>query len=289
MPFDANDIENMDTAEALEAIREALVAHPEGSPRDPDVLDLDQLRVVENVFQPRDLRYRTGDHEAHIDTLTKAIGKPDMPKYLDAITVWRSGDRWYVLDGHHRRLAYARAKVVKNIPIRVFKGTLEEALAQSVSLNSKNKLTMSLQDKTNTAWRLTACTDLSKSRIAADCGVGDRTVANMRTVRRTLIGMGKTTADLLELSWADAQREAKGEAKPEYDEDAATEKRATGYARGIARALRDRPHKDPEGFARALQMLDERLPTRLLETRAWADLVHDYREALEAEEELSDY
>jgi ParB-like chromosome segregation protein Spo0J len=289
LPFDAVDIEDLDTAEALEAIRKALTINHGKPPRDPEVLDLKALRIVESVFQPRDLRFREGDHEAHVDTLTKAVGKSEKPKYLDPITVWWGGDRWYILDGHHRRLAYERAKIKKGIPVRVFKGTLEEALAQSVSLNSKNKLAMSPQDKMNTAWRLTTCTDFSKSRIAEECGVAERSVANMRRVRRELDELGKSVDEMLALTWADAQREAKGEPRPEIDQDAATERRAQRYARSIARALKDRPHKDPEGFARALQLLDERLPIRLLETQAWSDIVSDYREALEAEEKFSDY
>lgn len=157
--FDADDVEDLDTADALEAVRNALEENPKGPSRVPDVLDLKDLRVLESIFQPRDLTFRAGDHEAHVDTLAKAIGKPEKPKYLDPITVWWGGDRWYVLDGHHRRLAYERAKIKKGIPVRAFEGTLEEALAQSVSLNSKNKLAMSPQDKMNTAWRLTTCTD----------------------------------------------------------------------------------------------------------------------------------
>lgn len=289
MPFDAADIEDLDTAEALEAIRQALAEKPEGPARDPDVLDLRELRTLESVFQPRDLRFREGDHEAHVGTLAKAIGKPEKPRYLEAITVWWGGDRWYILDGHHRRLAYERAKVAKSIPVRVFRGTLEGALAMSVSLNSKDKLAMSLQDKMNRAWMLTAYTDFSKSRIAEECGIGESSVANMRRVRHALVHLGRSASDMAGMTWADAQREAKGEEKPEIDQDAATERRAKGYAKSIARALKDRPHKDPEGFARALQMLDERLPTRLLETRAWADLVSDFHKTLETEEEFGDY
>jgi hypothetical protein len=287
--FDADDIEDLDTADALVAVRDVLAKHPKGSEGAPDVLDLEDLRALESVFQPRDMRFREGDQEAHIATLSKAIGKPEKPQYLDAITVWWGGDRWYILDGHHRRLAYARAEVEKGIPVRVFEGSLEEALAQSVSLNSKDKLTMSLQDKMNTAWRLTTCTDFSKSRIAVECGIAERSIANMRSVKRDLSALGKSADEMLGLTWAEAQLEARGEAKPEYDQDAATEKRARGYAKSIARVLKDRPHRDPEAFARALQMLDQRLPMRLLETGAWADVVSDYREALEAEEEVTDY
>jgi hypothetical protein len=106
---------------------------------------------------------------------------------------------------------------------------------------------------------------------------------------RALVDLGKSVEEMVAFTWADAQREAKGEPRPEIDQDAAMEKRAERFAQSLARALKDRPHKDPEAFARTLQMLDERLPMRLLETRAWAEVVSGYREALEAEEEFSDY
>lgn len=288
---EALDIDDFDTAEALAALGKALEVNPEPQ-EDPDVLSLEQLRTVESVFQPRGLSYREGEHEAHVDVLAKAIGKPDKPKYLEAITVWWGGTAWYILDGHHRRLAYERANVVSDIPVRVFKGSLDDALKESVSLNSKNKMPMSLQDKMNAAWKLTAQAGeskskvaLSKSEVALACSIGESSVANMRRTKSALAALGTTTEQMLEMNWAEAQRVAKGEAKPQIDHDAETERRARGYVKSIAKALKDRPHKDPEGFAMALRMLDERLPVRLLETEAWADVRSSY---LLGQEEFGD-
>lgn len=282
------DIDDLDTGEALEALQNALGVDPM-SPQDPKTLSLTELRTVESVFQPRNLDYREGEHEAHIDTLAKAIGKLEKPRYLEPITVWWGGGGWYILDGHHRRLAYKRAGVVRNIPVRVFTGSVEQALAKSVSLNSKNKMPMSLQDKMNAAWRLTARTSYSKSQIALECAVAEGSVANMRRVKRALSAQGTTAAQMLEMNWAEAQLTARGQEKPEVDHGAETERRARGYVKSIARALKDRPYKDPEGFALALLMLDERLPARLLETEAWANVLADFREGLEAEEQFDDY
>lgn len=272
---EALNIDDFDTAEALAALSKALEANPEPQ-EEPDVLSLEQLRTVESVFQPRGLSYREGEHEAHVDVLAKAIGKPDKPRYLEAITVWWGGTAWYILDGHHRRLAYERATVVSNIPVRVFKGSLDDALKESVSLNSKNKMPMSLQDKMNAAWKLTAQTETPKSKVALACSIAESSVANMRRTKSALAALGTTTEQMLEMNWAEAQRVAKGEEKPQIDHDAETERRARGYVKSIAKALKDRPHKDPEGFAMALLMLDERLPVRLLETEAWADVRSSY-------------
>ncbi|TPN59641.1 hypothetical protein FJ981_04535 [Mesorhizobium sp. B1-1-4] len=281
----ASDIDDLDTAEAMEAIGKALAINPGAPQGEPETLELDQLRTVESVFQPRDLTFREGEHEAHVDVLAKAIGRPEKPNYLEAITVWWGGSGWYILDGHHRRLAYKRAKVVRDIPVRVFRGDLAQALAKAVSLNSKNKMPMSLQDKTNAAWKLTARTDYSKSQVALECSVAESSVANMRRVKRQLTKQAVTADQMLGMSWAEAQRVARGEDRPEIDHDTATERRAQGYVKSLARALKDRPHKDPEGFARALLLLDARLPGRLLETEAWADVRLSY---LQDQEELSD-
>ncbi|RWX58326.1 hypothetical protein EN780_37025 [Mesorhizobium sp. M4B.F.Ca.ET.089.01.1.1] len=148
---------------------------------------------------------------------------------------------------------------------------------------------MSLQDKMNAAWRLTARTDYSKSRIALECSVAEGSVANMRRVKRELAAQGRTADQLLEMNWAEAQLTAKGEEKPQVDHDAETERRARGYVKSIARALKDRPHRDPEGFAMALLMLDERLPGRLLETEAWADVRVGYIQNQEKLFEDGDY
>ncbi|PBB41312.1 hypothetical protein CK222_22340 [Mesorhizobium sp. WSM3866] len=269
----------------MEAIGKALGTNPTAPQGEPKTLDLDQLRTIETVFQPRDLTFREGEHEAHVEVLAKAIGRREKPNYLEPITVWWGGSGWYILDGHHRRLAYARAKVVKNIPVRVFKGGLEEALGESVALNSKNKMAMSLQDKTNAAWRLTARTDYSKSQIARECSVAESSVANMRRIKRELTKQGVAADQMLAMNWGEAQRVARGEERPEINQDSATERRARGYAKSLARALKDRPHKDPEGFAKALLMLDERLPGRLLETEAWTDVRLTY---LQDQEDLAE-
>lgn len=285
----ADEIEDLGPGDGLKRIRDALSQNPVGPSKQPLVLGLSELHTLESVFQPRDLSVREGEHAAHVSTLAKAIGNPKNPNYLEAITIWWGGDRWYILDGHHRRMAYAKAGVLAMIPVRVFEGTLADAFAHSVSLNSKDKLPMSVRDKTNMAWRLTAYTDLSKSRVALECGIGESTVANMRRAKGQLRALGISAANMLDMSWRDAQAEAKGEQSSEIDRDAAIEKRARGYARSIAKTLKDRPHKDPEGFARALQMLDERLPARLLESEAWEDDLAEYFEAHQRDEADADY
>lgn len=288
-----SDIDDLDPAAALEVIRKAVSANHGAPLGDPSALDLEDLRTMLSVFQPRDLSFREGEDEAHLRVLTKAVGNPEKPMYLEAITVWWGGDRWYILDGHHRKLAYRRAGVSKSIPVRVFKGTLDEAMAEAVSLNSKDKMPMRLSEKMNKAWQLAVCTGLTKGQIVAACSVADGSVATMRRTKRDLVALGSTVPQMLEMTWDEARLEAQGRAKPPVDLETALERRARGYAKSLAQAVGNRPHKDPEAFALALLMLDERLPRSLMETGAWASAVvslrNDQAELEEQEMAHSDY
>ncbi|RST88320.1 hypothetical protein EJC49_01070 [Aquibium carbonis] len=278
-----------DVVEALAALRQALAENPE-APCSPTVLNIEELFTAEEVFQPREMSFREGEEEDHLKVLTKAIGKREAPYYLDPITVWWGGDGWYVLDGHHRKLAYERAKVHELIPVAIFEGSLEEAMAEAASLNSKDKLPMRHREKMEKAWQLTVCTSLPKKRVVEVCAVADGSVATMRRARKILLDAGRTESDLVEMGWDDARREAEGREKSHIDPDDAMMLRARGFAKSLARAVGNRPFKDPEAFAVALGLLDERLPRQLLETSAWNEIVMEYvGEPAEDDEEDGDY
>jgi ParB-like chromosome segregation protein Spo0J len=237
------------------------------------------------VFQPRALEGQLGIDEAHLSELEYAIGNPENPKLLDAITVWWGGDRYYVIDGHHRLIAYERKGFRGGIPVEVFEGSLDQAMAQSGALNSKNRLPMRQEDKLNYAWRLVLASSLSKREIAEACAVSNGSVGNMRTVRSDLLGMPDTTLeDLYQMTWTQARLTSAGTASDTpFDADAALRKRAERFAKSIARAVKDRPMVDPEAFAMALQLLDKRLPSLLMQTNAWGDPFIETVEALRAE------
>ena len=230
-----------------------------------------------SVFQPRQLEGRRAEDEAHIKTLVQAIGQRERPKYLDPILVWWSGERWYVIDGHHRLIAYARAAVDREIPVSVFEGTLDEAMAQSASANSKDRLAMRLDDKLNYAWRLVNISGLSKQKIVEACSVSNGTIGNMRKTRETLLSNREHTEEsLLSLSWKEAQDEAAGREKNEkFSHDDAVKLRAKRYRAALFKAMGDRPYKDPEAFALALVDLDSRFPEQLMQTDAWFPAVRE--------------
>jgi ParB-like chromosome segregation protein Spo0J len=71
------------------------------------------------------------------------------------------GDKYYILDGHHRLDAYHSAQWSNKIPVKVFSGTLQDARLKALELNSRNKLPMTQADKQEAAWELTKTTELS--------------------------------------------------------------------------------------------------------------------------------
>ncbi len=180
---------------------------------DPKTIHLEQIRMAHSVFQPRQfLEGSVGYSEEHIQKLVEAIFN-EPSHTLDPITVWWSGEKWRVIDGAHRLIAYRRVKSkgkLKNsmIPVKVFIGNLYQAIEESVKLNSKDKLQMTKGDKANSAWRMTVLEKHSKNQIHVICKVGKSTVARMRNV---LVKFKekfheKYFDEALSSTWEDAQR-----------------------------------------------------------------------------------
>jgi ParB-like chromosome segregation protein Spo0J len=280
--------------DALAALR-AELEKPDATPPEehPRYLERRQIARLVSVFQPRTLEGRLAEDEIHLKELEDAIGDPEKPKLLDAITVWWGGDRYYVIDGHHRLIAYERKGLEGGIPVEVFDGTLDEAMARSAALNSKNRLPMRPEDKRNHAWKLVLFSSLSKREIVEACAVSNGTVGHMRNVKaKLLLNPEKTLQDLYEMTWTQARLNAAGKlTDTPVDPDAALKKRAERYAKSLVRAVKDRPFVDPEGFALAMRMLDERLPGMLMQTEVWGDAfretVDGFRDELASAEELA--
>jgi hypothetical protein len=292
----------IETTEALTIIRKALEELGPTAPTNDTELLLDRNRVSQmaSVFQPRNRDGYFYADKGHIASLAEAIGKnPENPNYLDRITVWWGGDRWYVIDGHHRLDAYRERGVHKAIPAKVFSGSLDEAMAHSGAANSRDKLPMSKDDKLAFAWRLTLTTGLSKSRISRACAISVGTIHNMRAVRDKLMADTENTVeDLLSEGWKQSNMRARGieSYRSHPDPDNAVRERADVYRERLYKVLGNKPHTDPEAFAMALLLSDARLPAKLMESGAWSsaffDLVEARKDELDADRlvaALSDY
>lgn len=287
--------EQITTHEALRLIRQALDA-PGSTPPTPLPTHLDlkgpigpsRVTSMTSVFQPRELDGRKLEGERHIETLMAAIGSTSNPVYLDPLVVWWGGDRWFVIDGHHRRHAYLRAGVHKGIPVEVFEGTLEEALAFAVEANSKDRLPMTLVEKLDRAWFLTVTTDLSRDRIRRCCFVADGTVKNMRKVRDGLVGAGATQEHLMSLTWQDARDEIQGFAPKEPMPDWRS-KMVSDYERRLRKTFGSQLFKNADILAAALVVLDKRFPEWLLEAPAFSEHVGANLDRWIAERDNADY
>ena len=204
------------TIAAKQRIEKSLRDNPTGEPKGtPKRLTRRQMSTEKVLFQTRTLEGNLANDQKHIGELGEIIGPDCDRKMLDPIEVWWGGDKYFVLDGHHRLIAYQNRKITKGIPVSVFKGTLDEAMSRAVYLNSKNKLPMTNEDRCNYAWKLVCVSKLSKSKIAKACGCSDRTVANMRVAKTKLIDEdGSTLEDIADLVWNKARSKASGWEQP---------------------------------------------------------------------------
>jgi hypothetical protein len=213
---------------------------------------------------------------------------------LDPVVVWHSGKHWYVIDGHHRLEAYhyhnetASERALAEIPVKVFEGSLAQAILVSAKENSRDKLPMRQEDKSNMAWRLVCLNDpdLTGKGIASAAGVSRQTVQTMRKAFRALCKV-KTEAELLGISWAAARLLVKGGEMTEWDEDA-DEKQGAAWAERLGHEFGKALASNPRAAAYALRHYSYDLPNRLLETEVFEEAVEESSVLQMREEGLSD-
>ncbi|MGY3558798.1 ParB-like chromosome segregation protein Spo0J [Bradyrhizobium sp. USDA 4463] len=244
------------------------------------------IHVAEQVFQWRDSDQ--WDRRNHIHRLAKAIKEQGRP--LPHLLVLPVGQRFYVIDGHHRLAGYDTAEWTKRIPVRVFPGDLTTARLLALSCNVRDKLPMTTKAKSDAAWQIVKenLGGLTAQEIADRTGISLRQVKYMKAAWKELPAAlaaaakaaGKEPVDPMELTWAQARDVCQGKTAAAFtDEERETWKQRkaqemvdliqrTNVAAGIM--------KDMEVTALALQMLDGGLPAALMEQ--WAG---DYSEEIE--------
>lgn len=177
----------------------------------PEHLGRGDIHEAPNLFQPRfdSIAYAPGRSEAHVAELARVVRR-GLP--LDPVTVASFGDRWYLVDGHHRLAAYTEAGWSKPIPVQALQSPLrgkdrvDWAIGQSIADNAKSRLNISTADKVDGAWLAVARgAAMTKADMVATFGVSDGTVAAMRRTRKSLEAAGVHPAKWP--SWRRAQRE----------------------------------------------------------------------------------
>lgn len=238
------------------------------------------LHVAGDVFQWRGNQDQL-ERQNHIYNLATDLRNQGTP--LERLTVWPVGDRFYVIDGHHRLGAYDTAKWKKDIPVEVFTGTLDQARLRAMAGNVKDKLRMTAAQKSAAAWTITKenIGDLTADQVAETTSIGRRTAFAMKQVWKELNERTDLSEDQREklhgMTWKQARDFRDGiRDDDDFDQDEWKAKKADA----IVKLIRDHNVEvsllqDPEVTALALQMLNGRLPEMLIEQ--WAG---DYPELI---------
>lgn len=249
----------------LEAKKQIELRILNGSPQpnpSPTALSLAQIETIPEAFQHRSGNQASSD--SHVKELLKNL-KASKGQAFEAITVFWVGDAWVVIDGHHRYWAYSASFYQQPIPVRVFSGTLDEALGEALKGNSRDKLSMSRSEKSNACWRIVVSTALSIKKTMDASGRSKPTVIAMRDAKKKIQKL-RPEVDLGELSWMDAMLMAKGlEPKVFEHDDDWLEAKAQTLADRLVKAFGMTLGAQPEVFCRAIEIYDCQLSSYLIE------------------------
>ncbi len=252
-----------DKAKIENLLAEKPKANPDGTQAAP-VTQLHRreiLAAAAGVFQ-----WRISDRDrvrsaAHIAELVRALRTTGSP--FEPLLVFPAGDKYFVIDGHHRLAAYEATDWNEPVPVEVFAGSLEDAHLAALRSNSKDKLPMRREEKTEAAWCLVKeDSGLSKQQLLSFGLVSNGTIGTMRAKWREIKDAGDDS--LLKMTWTLALRWAPGgsvEWKAEgWREQKVQELVERLVAAGVAKEYR----KHPDIVAEALCRIDPDLPTTVM-------------------------
>ncbi len=237
----------------------------------PPCLPLKRIHVAPDVFQRRLKNENLLEDKQFVWELVSAIELVSADEHSQPfapILVTAVGNKYFVVDGHHRLDAYHTAGWRRPVPVRYFEGTLLKARAEALERNKKHGLRMTTDAKAQAAWELVVENKLKRSEISKHTTVPIRTVARMRAVLKEHGDQAK------DLPWARARRLtwAKG---LEFGADAAhfdaKERWKEEHAQKLANYFAKGPKliQDPEITARALGIVSGALPNALV--REWLE------------------
>ena len=258
--------ERKDTTEMWELLKADLKVGSVAPQVKNNLLHVREVTTAVGVFQPRKLDGQIGMSDEHLKVLFKVLKDG---RELDPILVWWSGVRWYVVDGHHRLLAYRHSKR-SVIPVVVIEGSLEEMVTRAAMENSKDQLKMTLDDKCSMAWRLVVMTKQSKASISRACGVSDRTVGYMRKAKKQIEEQGHGEA-MGNLRWWQVKKLLDGGDKEFTDPDEKLHADIEKLLKRIRKSFSGSLSKVPEVLAGALLRYDNGLPLALINSPQWGE------------------
>lgn len=241
----------------------------EGIPakQDPSGLYLKDIHVAPLVFQWRLANEDILATEQHIRELARVIQSKTPMKPLDPILVIGVGERFFVVEGHHRLDAYHTAGWKGRVPVQYFEGSLEAAQIEALKRNIKNQLPVTGAAKREAAWRLMV-KRYRGSKVTWQ-GIADLTTVHRSTVIRMDRMLKKRGDEVAEMTWIEAlqaARKTEAEEHPDGEETFWDDWRER-KARKLAGYLVKGPSLLDGGdgiTARALEMVSGALPAALV-------------------------
>jgi ParB-like chromosome segregation protein Spo0J len=235
----------------------------------PSALTLKEINLADKVFQWRNLNENIAastDHLRELVRILKATKKP-----LDPIVVTPIGNRFFLLEGHHRLEAYRAAGWRKVIPVRYFSGTVREAQDEALIQNIKNKLQMSRAEKFDAAFRLIRQHTKTYEQIH------DATTVSLRTINTMAEVLRECPDAAQEASWRRALWAYKKRMRVDDSENVGgddwREKKAQKLAKQLVKNVGTGFVRDADVTARALEIIDGSLPSRLISQ--WPEMAAD--------------
>ena len=240
-------------------------------------LPMELVRTCESVFQPRsELKTNTVRSGEHIDELVcglrdggtlepvmvmKINDDPERPRSGGDLRGLGGGGEWYVIDGHHRLEAYRRVSKDKDsrrthIPVRVFVGTVGEAVRHSIKTNAPDKLNMSKTEKLEAAWKSVLIGGQSKTEIHKDTTISERTVQRMRNALQRAKEAAPFT-DFTQWPWIKVQEFLEHGVPQRETNTGWEEKMVRDISKGLAKHFGGLPKQRPRVFAQGLVGYDK--------------------------------
>lgn len=215
--------------------------------RDLRRLPIEAIRTLEAVFQPRQLADDEAASGKHLGELKRVLQEQG---YLDPITVLKVGGEWFCIDGHHRVEAYRQCEGRRtHIPVRIFSGTLEEAVRASIEVNAPDKLNLTKDDKLEAAWRLVVLGTESVAQIGKTTTIAERSVQRMRRGLERVRTL-HPSQPFETWTWARVKELLRGELKE--GQSMWHDVKAKEWAKTLARTFCGLPSEHPRVFAQAL-------------------------------------
>ena len=243
-------------ADAL-AILERFDIETEKVHQTPQTLRLGDIKRAEAVFQAR----AGALSEPHLNELRQALRSTPT---LEPVTVWRCGPYAFLIDGHHRYEAYRRRAAELgteiDVPVYWFKGTAKEAAVEAGKANSRAKLPLRQEEKSNHAWRMVVAGGFKNREVMAAASVSKRNVTNMRNAKVKCEAEGIDTGG----SWGYVSGRLRGQMNREWDEDQ-VEMRAAKMANSLTRHMGKHLFLSAEITARALDIVFGRRSHEIIE------------------------